>query len=67
MFTKEVLFVHKICDFSEESPVCIGRSGKTGQRPRIKERKSRAEPLKAAPLKVILQGTMLTAYCPPRP
>ena len=26
-----------------------------------------AEPLKAAPLKVILQETMLTAHCPPRP
>ena len=26
-----------------------------------------AEPLKAAPLKVILQETMLTAYCHPRP
>ena len=42
MFTKEVLFVHKICDFSEESPVCIGRSGKTGQRTADKTKKKQS-------------------------
>ena len=30
MFTKEALFVHKIYDFSEESPACTGGSGKIG-------------------------------------
>ncbi len=30
MFTKEVLFVHRICDFSEESPVYTGKSDKNG-------------------------------------
>ena len=42
MFTKEVLFVHKICDFSEESPVCIGRSGKTEQRTADKRKKKQS-------------------------
>ena len=42
MFTKEVLFVHKICDFSEESPVYTGKSGKTGQRTADKRKKKQS-------------------------
>lgn len=67
MFTKEVLFVHKICDFSEESPVYTGKSGKTGQRTADKRKKKQSGAAESGSAKVILQGTMLTAYCPPRP
>ena len=67
MFTKEVLFVHKICDFSEESPVCISRSGKTEQRTADKTKKKQNGAAFSGSAKVILQGTMLTAHCPPRP
>lgn len=67
MFTKEVLFVHKICDFSEESPVCISRSGKTGQRTADKRKKKQSGAAESGSAQSDFARNELTAYCPPRP